>query len=329
MLPPRMAPEVVGGAALAPPVAGGAMLPPRMAPQVVGGVFPPGAAPEVVGGAALAPPVAGGAAAPPPAGQGRGASAWPRGESHRSGASQRVEQMLPSNLSDFVGPPGQRGVPGRHGREGGQGPAGPPGQPGSVLMGRPGPAGAVGPHGGRGPTGARGNAGLQGEPGVSFNADAQAEGYLGQGKDLLQRADGLAQAHDQTSSILLMQLKLMERQLGWDMKGAQHADEVLASVAAQSAKLGAEIQEYRHRIMLAKKASADKEASQRSAQDAVEHVEVEYKAFTQTTDAPKDLPAVLKRSAAASLQSSASRCVASLSAACALALALPAALLER
>lgn len=277
--------------------------------------FVPTAAGE---GTAPTSPVVGGALASLHSGQGRGVF------QDGNNASPRAEEALPSKFSDFVGPPGQQGAVGGHGRDGRQGPAGPPGPQGGVLIGRPGPAGTMGTHGDRGPTGARGQVGLKGEPGGSFDAEAQGEGYLGEAKDLLQRADGLAQAHDQTSSILLMQLNMMEKQLGWDVKGAQHGDGVLASVAAQSEKLGQEVQEYRHRVMLAKQASADKELSQKSAADAVEQVEVQYKALTLTTEPPEKVQEL-----SVTLRSSTGRRPASLIVAWALALALPAALLEK
>jgi len=196
--------------------------------------------------------------------------------------SRPISQAEAEQLAAYKGPPGPQGKVGQHGREGRPGPRGPPGKPGQVLMGEPGPHGPRGPHGDVGLKGPHGPAGPTGVQGMAYNADALADSMLNRARELVQRADGLAQSHDQTSAMLLMQIRQMEKQMGDDVGNMEHSSSLLAGVAAGSGRLQEEIDEYARRVALARQGASEKELAEAATEIAVRTEKQRYESFTKT-----------------------------------------------
>lgn len=126
--------------------------------------------------------------------------------------------VLPDDLSKYQGPPGFTGQNGTQGEQGPPGSIGPPGKDGIAMTGPPGSVGEVGSHGAPGTQGAHGPSGPVGEPGEDWDGVREGAEMLSLSKDLLRKVDTVAQSHDESSTLLLMQMRMLEKQIGLDEK---------------------------------------------------------------------------------------------------------------
>jgi len=119
---------------------------------------------------------------------------------------------------DTVGPPGVQGAPGAQGIEGPRGPPGLPGKRGELVKGERGQQGSRGPAGLVGPQGAEGPEGPRGVRGDPMDADPMAAALNKAAKDTTEQTKSMASSHEQSATMLLTQIRMLEKQAGDDLR---------------------------------------------------------------------------------------------------------------
>lgn len=140
------------------------------------------------------------------------------------------------------------GVPGPQGPPGEIGEQGAPGQPGPHLKGPPGEPGEEGTHGPTGPLGEPGLPGPPGYPGMAADGDALAAKLLDLAEKMTHRVDSIGQSSDGATQQQMEQIKMMEKQLGYDSDNLVMIDGVLGSIASIGGKSDEYLGELRGKL---------------------------------------------------------------------------------
>lgn len=192
-------------------------------------------------------------------------------------------RTLEENISAYIGPPGKDGVSGNPGPRGLSGTSGTHGHAGMLLMGGQGAHGVRGHHGLPGNIGPRGHPGSPGKPGPAWDTKRQFEEMMTMLRDMIRRADTLTQTHDESSTLLLTQMRALEKQLGMDVQELE-ADEVsLNAVKHKEDLIKAEITEYDSRLTVAKTAARVKWEGEKHAMSEIQRLEEELPATPTVT----------------------------------------------
>jgi hypothetical protein len=138
-----------------------------------------------------------------------------------------VESTLPPDFMTYRGPKGVTGPEGLQGMPGPHGEPGLPGEDGGEHVGPAGPPGEQGGVGGRGQKGPPGKQGKRGPQGATFDGHTRANELIGVVKDLARHVDTNLQSHDQASSMLLDQMRTMEKKLDMEDQDAAAAEKQL------------------------------------------------------------------------------------------------------
>lgn len=189
------------------------------------------------------------------------------------GATKAGDTMLPQDLTKARGPPGPDGPAGAQGPPGLPGPPGLAGEDGHLVAGPPGPPGDIGPHGALGPQGAQGVVGEKGITGEDWDGRRQGDEMIALGQELIHKVDTLAQTHDESSSILLEQMKMLERQLGMEVKDLHITQDDLNAQQDLMARIARETQQLKGYRLQSTEAISRKENFEANALQELQHAE--------------------------------------------------------
>lgn len=149
--------------------------------------------------------------------------------------------VLPADISLYRGPTGPKGIRGLQGDEGPVGPPGRPGPPGATRRGPPGLPGEEGLHGPDGPRGPQGARGRKGPKGPNYDALRNGDLMIQFGQDIYQRLQTLSQSKEEAASVLLDQMKVLERQLAIEDTQLNLTQEELDDVQKIEARMNTEL----------------------------------------------------------------------------------------
>eukprot|EP00933_Yihiella_yeosuensis_P081146 TRINITY_DN94696_c0_g1_i1.p1 TRINITY_DN94696_c0_g1~~TRINITY_DN94696_c0_g1_i1.p1 ORF type:complete len:327 (+),score=69.29 TRINITY_DN94696_c0_g1_i1:108-1088(+) len=151
---------------------------------------------------------------------------------------------LPKNLSLYKGPQGPKGPRGPQGLVGQSGPRGPPGPAGTTHRGPPGVQGDQGLHGETGEAGPPGPRGPKGPKGDSWDASKQGEDLINLAKDLERKTDTVSQSKDEAASLLIEQMRMLEKQLGMEERNVDLTQAELSRVFDLEQKMNGKLGQY-------------------------------------------------------------------------------------
>jgi len=159
-----------------------------------------------------------------------------------------IQSALPANLSSIVGPPGPPGHRGREGNAGPPGIPGPPGVDGNLSIGERGLTGLPGKHGNQGPKGERGAIGPPGPQGPTWDSDRQFKEMLSLTRDYIRRTDTVTQVHDEASTLMLNQMRAMEKQLVMFEEDADKSGSILSQIDDEQNRMKGAVDGYGKKV---------------------------------------------------------------------------------
>jgi len=169
-------------------------------------------------------------------------------------ASWQTQGFVQMNLADhMVGPPGERGIQGVPGDPGPIGDMGPPGKNGTLHYGHqgpPGPPGEVGEPGFRGERGPHGPAGKRGPPN---DGERHGQELILIAADLLRKVDAVMQTHDETATFLLIQMRLLEKQLGVDSQETAWVRQAMDLMDHRGRDINKTLEKFQEKILAARR----------------------------------------------------------------------------
>jgi len=182
-------------------------------------------------------------------------------------------RVLKDNITGYNGPPGKDGFPGSPGIRGVPGDPGIRGHEGMLLTGERGLTGPRGHHGFQGELGPRGPPGPPGKPGPAWDAPRQFKEMLAMTRDMIRRTDTITQTHDESSTVLLTQMRMLEKQLNMDVQELESDEASLSALQHREQIMNAEITTYGSRVQVAKQAAHVKWNSERRTMAEIQKVE--------------------------------------------------------
>uniref|UniRef100_A0A7S2HQY8 Uncharacterized protein n=1 Tax=Alexandrium andersonii TaxID=327968 RepID=A0A7S2HQY8_9DINO len=148
-----------------------------------------------------------------------------------------------------------------------------PGEDGRLVPGPPGPPGDLGPHGPLGHRGPQGETGETGITGEDWDGKKQGDEMIMLGNEMLHKVDTLVQTHDESASILLEQMKMLERQLGMEVKDLHITQDDLNAQQDLMARIARETEMLKGYRLHATEAIGGKEMFEAGALQELQHAE--------------------------------------------------------